>query len=263
MPMASSAAGTAASAGTSAAAGGSGGALASAAGNGANQGAAGPGVAWASGGTKAMSGSYPDPFAMAMAQDKMCRVYPTQTIGPCYTEKPMMRADISDGHDGLPMRLSFLVVKAGCTPVSNATLDIWHSGSDGIYSAYATGTVCNPGKDDTRSMMYCRGIQTTDENGRSDFSTVFPGWYKGRTIHVHFTVRVNGTEEVTSQLYFEDALTDDILAQGFYKPRGKRDTTNTSDMLFRSGNATAEQVLFSTIKRPDGVLHAWKVISIG
>ena len=161
------------------------------------------------------------------------------------------------------MRLSFLVVRGNaCTPVPDASVDIWHSGFDGIYSAYATGTICNPGRQNVQSMMFCRGVQTTDAMGRADFSTIFPGWYTGRTIHIHFTVRVGGRETVTSQLYFEDALSDEILAQGEYAPRGRRDTTNASDALFRSGGATAAAVVFSTAKRPDGVLHAWKVLTI-
>jgi protocatechuate 3,4-dioxygenase beta subunit len=108
---------------------------------------------------------------------------------------------------------------------------------------------------------YCRGVQVTDANGKANFSTIFPGWYTGRTIHIHFTVRVNGRDAVTSQLYFEDALSNEILAQGEYAGRGQRDTTNQTDGLFRSG-ATAAQVVFSTAKRADGVLHAWKVLSI-
>jgi hypothetical protein len=75
-------------------------------------------------------------------------------------------------------------------------------------------------------------------------------------------VRVDGRDYMTSQLYWEDALIDEILAQGEYKARGKRDTLNTGDSIFRSGGATPQQVLFSTAKRADGVLHAWKVLSI-
>jgi protocatechuate 3,4-dioxygenase beta subunit len=176
----------------------------------------------------------------------------------------MMREDISDGSDGLPLRLSFLVVQAdGCTPVPDATVDIWHSGSDGVYSQYATGTICNPGTADTTGKTFCRGIRAVNEAGRVDFSTVFPGWYSTRSVHIHFTVRVNNREQVTSQLYFDDKLTDEILAQGYYMKRGKRDTTNTTDMTFTSGGATADQVIMSTVKRPDGALHAWKILSIG
>jgi len=225
---------------------------------------AGPTVPWASGGTKTMQGNYPDPFASGSGGGAACVVYPSQTLGPCYAQMPATRADISDGIGGLPLRLSFLVVRSNaCMPVPDASIDIWHSGSDGIYSAYATGTICNPGMQDVRAKTFCRGVQATDANGRADFSSVFPGWYRGRTIHIHFTLRVAGREYVTSQIYFEDALTDEILAQGDYKARGKRDTTNATDTLFSSGGASPAQVLFSTAKRPDGVLHAWKVLSIG
>ncbi|HET6337435.1 MAG TPA: hypothetical protein VFG30_29625, partial [Polyangiales bacterium] len=108
-----------------------------------------------------------------------------------------------------------------------------------------------------------RGVQLTDETGRVHFNTVFPGWYQGRSVHIHFTVRINGTEEVTSQLYFEDALTTEIQAQGEYKTRGMRTTTNANDTIFRSGGATPDEVIMSTAKQADGALHAWKVLSIG
>lgn len=217
---------------------------------------------WATGGTKTMMGNYPDPFAMGM-MGAACMVYPAQTLGPCYAMGPANREDISDGLGGLPVRLSFLVVQGtACKPVTDAIIDIWHSGSQGIYSAYATGTTCNPGMTDVKSMMFCRGTQMTDAMGRANFSTVFPGWYRGRTIHIHFTVRVGGKDSKTSQLYFEDKLVDEILAQGDYAARGKRDTNNTGDGIFKSGNATPEQVLMNTAKRTDGVLHAWKVLAI-
>jgi protocatechuate 3,4-dioxygenase beta subunit len=111
--------------------------------------------------------------------------------------------------------------------------------------------------------MFGRGVQMSDEGGRVEFDMVFPGWYRGRTLHVHFTVRIDGRQSLTSQLYFEDALTDEIHAQGLYKARGMRDTTNMRDGIFRSGGASPDQILFKTAKRPDGVLHAWKTLSIG
>jgi protocatechuate 3,4-dioxygenase beta subunit len=253
--------GAPASAGAPATAG-SGGAVAQAGAGGAASTVAGPGVMWATGGTAMMAADYPDPFEMGAGTS--CRLYPAQTLGPCYADQPMMRQDISDGLDGLPTRVSFLVVEAdGCTPIPGATVDIWHSGSQGIYSAYATGTTCNPGDDDVMSDMFCRGVQAADETGRVNFSTVFPGWYRGRTLHIHFTVRMGNNEIVTSQLYFDDALVDEILAQGYYAARGMRDTTNQRDGIFRSGGATAEQVVMEHAKRPDGVLHLWKVLAVG
>jgi protocatechuate 3,4-dioxygenase beta subunit len=219
-------------------------------------------VPWASGGTKSMQGNYPDPFTTG-SMGAMCTLYPSQTLGPCYAQMPATREDISDGVTGLPVRLSLLVVRSdGCTPIPNAIVDVWHSGFNGVYSAYATGTICTPGSENVLSQRYCRGLQVTDASGKANFSTIFPGWYTGRTIHIHFTVRLNGRDAVTSQLYFEDPLSDEILAQGEYAARGRRDTTNQNDSLFRSGGATPAQVVFSTAKRHDGVLHAWKVLSI-
>lgn len=216
---------------------------------------------WASGGTSAMKGGYDDPFEMSTGT--MCRLYPSQTLGPCYADQPADREDISDGAKGLPLRLSFLVVRGACEPIPGATVDIWHSGFDGVYSAYAMGSICNPGSMNVQNDMFCRGVRTTDENGKAHFNTIFPGWYSGRAVHIHFTVRVNGQEEVTSQLYFDDDLTTEIQAQGEYAARGMRMVLNDGDFIFRSGGATPEQVIFETAKRPDGALHAWKVLSIG
>jgi protocatechuate 3,4-dioxygenase beta subunit len=217
---------------------------------------------WASGGTRSMQGNYPDPFTSG-SPGAACVLYPAQTLGPCYAEMPATREDISDGMSGLPLRLSFLVVRAdGCTPVPSASIDIWHSGFDGIYSAFETGTICNPTDANVLSKRFCRGVQLTNAQGKANFSTIFPGWYTGRAIHIHFTVRVSGREAITSQLYFDDRLCDEILNQGEYASRGPRDTTNASDFIYLFGG-TPDQITFSTAKRSDGALHAWKVLAIG
>lgn len=217
-------------------------------------------VSWATGGTKAMKPeSYPDPFA-AGSWGPSCAIYPAMTLGPCYAQGPAKRVDISDGMTGLPLRLSFLVVRSGaCSPVPNAEIDIWHTGSNGIYSAFASG-ICNPDRLPVKEQRFCRGTQVTDANGRADFSTIFPGWYTGRSIHIHFTVRVNGRVSRTSQLFFEDMLSDEIMASTEYKARGKRNTTNLTDNILRGVNLST--VVMSSTKRPDGALHAWKVLSV-
>jgi protocatechuate 3,4-dioxygenase beta subunit len=219
-------------------------------------------VPWATGGTKSMQGNYPDPFT-AGAMGARCMLYPEQTIGPCYADMPPTREDISEGMTGLPLRLSFLVVRAdGCTPVPNASIDIWHSGSNGIYSAFETNTICNPETENVLDKRYCRGVQLTGADGKAHFSTIFPGWYTGRALHIHFTVRLNGREAITSQLYFDEKLNDEILAQGEYAKRGPRDTRASDDLIFVLSGSDPAAVTFSTAKRADGALHAWKVLSI-
>lgn len=214
---------------------------------------------WATGGTKSMQGNYPDPFASGVT-GAACVLFPATTLGPCYADGPARREDISDGMTGVPVRLSFLVVASdGCTPVPDAEIDIWHTGSNGVYSAFARG-ICNPDEVDVGDALFCRGTQLTNERGRADFSTVFPGWYPGRVIHIHFTVRVGGRAFLTSQLFFDDAVNSDILSSAEYRDRGMPDTTNRNDGVLRGVNL--EDVLLSTAKRPDGALHAWKTLSI-
>jgi protocatechuate 3,4-dioxygenase beta subunit len=213
---------------------------------------------YASGGTSRMLASYPDPFTAA---DAPCVVYPEMTEGPCYAAT-LMRQDVSEGYTGLPVRLSLKVINAAtCGPVPNATVDIWHTNAAGIYSAMAAGTFCNPTKEDLSATHFGRGVQTADANGRVDFHTIFPGWYSSRTIHIHFRVRIGDTAYETGQLFFDDALTDEILANHVdYKARSKRDTTNANDTVMPKTNQ-ANYVL-STALMTDGVLQAWKTIAI-
>lgn len=215
-------------------------------------------VPWATGGTKSMKGGYPDPFITSAGT--ACVLTKSMILGPCYATT-VEREDISEGVPGLPMRLSFLVVRAnGCTPVAGATVDIWHTGNAGVYSEFAPGTACNPGSEDQTTAKFCRGVRTTDANGRVDFSTVVPGWYTGRAVHVHFTVRVGGEEYLTSQLFFEDSLLDEVEQQPDYKARGARNTRNTQDGILPA-NDKASYIL-NTEKRMDGALHAWKVLAL-
>lgn len=220
-------------------------------------------VPWAMGGTKSMAGGYPDPFGGAGA-GTMCELYPAMTLGPCYAQGPASREDITDGLPGLPVRLSFLVVRAtgACAVVPNAEVDIWHTSAAGVYSTYASG-ICNP----TRAAQptgptakYCRGTRVTDANGRTDFNTVFPGHYPGRSIHIHFTVRIGGRAYQTSQLFFDDKLSDEIMLTKDYAGRGRRNTTNANDGILRG--VDLKKVVASYAKRPDGALHAWKVLAI-
>jgi protocatechuate 3,4-dioxygenase beta subunit len=213
---------------------------------------------WATGGTASMSGDYPDPFTSGLGS--ACILTCSQTLGPCYGTT-LVRKDISDGHDGLPVRLSLLVVDESCKPIEGATVDIWHTAPEGAYSAFAAGSFCNPSDDDLSSKTFFRGVQVTDANGRVDFDTCFPGWYSGRSIHIHFTIRINDEEYVTSQLYFPDTLTDEIVAgQPLYSDRGARDTNNTNDSVI-SAEAVGDYTV-ETAKMPDGALQAWKVLVI-
>jgi protocatechuate 3,4-dioxygenase beta subunit len=220
---------------------------------------------WATGGTAAMrdKASYPNPFAGVVTT--ACALTCSATVGPCYSAQAEEIQDISYGHVGLPTRLYFQVLNEACEPLVGAVVDVWHVSAAGKYSgndpvneqvAYCTGN--DP---DYTSHVYFRGKQTTDANGVVFFDTCYPGWYSGRTVHIHFTVRVAGTAYVTSQLVFDDTLNDDILgSQTLYNSRGTRNTTNQNDGVI--GTSAVAAYTFQTQRMTDGALLAWKTIVV-
>jgi protocatechuate 3,4-dioxygenase beta subunit len=82
-----------------------------------------------------------------------------------------------------------------------------------------------------------RGLQKTASNGLALFKTVYPGWYQGRTVHIHVIVHVGGNIVHTGQLYFPDSLTDAVFKKSPYNARGPRTTRNANDAVFRNGGS--------------------------
>ncbi|RJS24134.1 protocatechuate 3,4-dioxygenase [Corallococcus sp. H22C18031201] len=217
-----------------------------------------PAESWATGGTAVMRGGYLDPFASGIGS--ACKLTCEATLGPCYA-RTLERQDISEGHDGLPVRLAFLIVDETCKPIPGASVDIWHAAPEGLYSGEDASTFCTSADAKAVAARWFRGVQTTDANGRVQFDTCFPGWYSSRTIHIHFTVRLNGQEYVTSQLFFDDALDDEIVnTQPLYNARGPRDTTNAHDNVVSADSVV--DYLFQTQRMPDGAMLAWKTLVI-
>ena len=171
----------------------------------------------------------------------VCVVKPEQTEGPYFMEARLHRSDIrSDPLDGLrregvPLALSFRVasvVGGNCTPVVGAVVDIWQCDAAGAYSDVRDARFNTVGK------RFLRGYQATDADGRARFTTIYPGSYPGRAVHIHMKVRVKGAaqnHEFTSQLYFDDELTDRIHAQPPYAGKEQRRTRNGEDGLYRRG----------------------------
>jgi protocatechuate 3,4-dioxygenase beta subunit len=187
---------------------------------------------WASGGTAAMTDkeSYPDPFTDPLGN--ACALTPAQTLGPCYAET-IDREDISEGNPGLPVRLAFLVVDTDCNPIPNATVDVWHNNIEGLYSGEDAIAMCTLNDPEAEAGRWFRGVQTGGADGKVFFDTCFPGWYAGRAIHIHYTVRVGNQEYLTSQLYFPQSLVDEIFATHVdYVAYGAPDTPNGSDGIY-------------------------------
>jgi protocatechuate 3,4-dioxygenase beta subunit len=112
-------------------------------------------------------------------------------------------------------------------------VDIWHCDAQGEYSG-----VSDPGSD-TSGQDFLRWYQRTDANGAVQFQTIYPGWYSGRAVHIHFTIRTQGADggdyQFTSQFFFDDTLTDQVHALEPYASKGQRDTRNSNDNIFSGG----------------------------
>jgi protocatechuate 3,4-dioxygenase beta subunit len=176
----------------------------------------------------------------ALAGDTVsCVLTPEQTEGPYYIAKEKLRRTITDGRPGTPLTLRLAVVDAKtCRPIKGAAVDVWHCDASGIYSGFGAGRA---------SRTFMRGIQRTNAQGVATFRTVYPGWYQGRTVHIHVKVHVHGNVVHTGQLYFPDRVTDAAYRQSPYANRPNRDVRNADDMVFRNGGKRS----LLTVRRSD------------
>ncbi len=169
-------------------------------------------------------------------------VVPELTEGPFFADLPLNRSDIrtepSTGKPvpGIPLGLQFAVSGVNgqaCTPLAGAMVNIWQCDARGRYSAFRD----RGAGQDVQEQQFLRGYQMTDEDGMARFTTIYPGWYSGRAVHIHFKIRIeesaSRTYEFTSQLFFEEALTDRVHAQDPYAARGQRNRRNSDDGIFR------------------------------
>lgn len=190
-----------------------------------------------------------DATATAAATDAAsalaCIVRPEVTEGPYFVDELLNRADVrvdpTDGtvKAGIPLHLIFNVsdVTGGtCKPLQGAQVDIWHCDALGQYS-----DVSDQGFN-TKGQKWLRGYQVTDEHGLAHFITIYPGWYSGRAVHIHFKIRTTGTDgsayEFTSQLFFPDDLSDQVYTQTPYSDKGAdRSVRNEDDSIYRQAGS--------------------------
>ncbi|MBK6794211.1 MAG: intradiol ring-cleavage dioxygenase [Anaerolineales bacterium] len=176
-----------------------------------------------------------------------CVVRPEMTEGPYFVDEMLNRSDIRNDpstgalSEGAPLELTFNVSQIsvnGCLALEGAQVDIWHCDAFGVYSDVenAVGT------------KFLRGYQTTDTNGQVKFTTIYPGWYPGRAVHIHFKIRIHGYD-FTSQVFFDDAFTDQVYSQEPYASRGERNIRNDRDGIYTHGG---EQLLLSATQTEIG-----------
>ncbi len=180
-----------------------------------------------------------------------CLLTPEATEGPYWVENSLTRRNITEGKPGLPLLIRCTVLNARtCKPIKNADLEIWHTDALGAYSAVNGAT--------TRFM---RGHQKTNVTGKAEFLTVFPGWYRGRTPHIHMKVAVGDSAVHTGQVFFNERITAAVYRQAPYAGRGQSDTPHSRDSIYeQAGGSTAELEL---TKRTGGLKGYVGTIAIG
>jgi protocatechuate 3,4-dioxygenase beta subunit len=183
----------------------------------------------------------------ALLNASMCVLTPQATEGPFYFDPKLNREDIAEGRPGVPLKLLLQIVNAAsCAPIPGARVDIWHSDAVGQYSGYRDQA--DSGAVSTEGQTFLRGTQFADLAGLARFTTIYPGWYSGRTPHIHFKVFLSDKTALTGQLYFPDALSEFIFknAAPYNKRKRPRDTTNGSDGVLRMSGGGHEA--FCSIK---------------
>lgn len=196
-----------------------------------------------------------------------CVVKPELTEGPYFVDNQLNRSDIrSDPTTGQVsagklLDLTFTVSQVSngkCVPLNGAVVDVWHCDAAGEYSGVNDQMqgFNNVGK------KFLRGYQTTSDIGVAHFTTIYPGWYPGRTVHIHFKIRTphvsdpNKRYDFTSQLFFDDGLSDKVFAAAPYNTKGRRNSGNDSDGIFRQ---SGHSLMLSVAEVPTGYMTAFDI----
>jgi protocatechuate 3,4-dioxygenase beta subunit len=210
-----------------------------------------------------------------------CILSPDMTEGPFFVEEELDRSDLVMGETdetivmATPLALTIGVYKVDgmmCEPLPGLQVDIWHADAHGVYSDVASGFVQST---DTRGKKFLRGYQTTNESGIVEFATIYPGWYMSRTIHIHFKIRMpmggDRAYDFTSQMFFDEAISKEVLASGPYKSTpGTRSVFNEDDHIFNGTpqngqqppagqTAPGEDIMVALSKSGNGYLGLLKV----
>ena len=174
-----------------------------------------------------------------------CTLTVEETEGPYYFDADKIRSDIREDRKGTRLTLALRVLDAStCKPIPDAVVDIWHADAGGAYSGFDGGRARagggpggggggpGGGGGATTATRYLRGAQVTNKDGVAEFTTIYPGWYQGRTTHIHAKVHLDNATVLTTQLFFEDDLSTKVYEGSAYAGHGQRDQFNDSDGIF-------------------------------
>lgn len=185
-----------------------------------------------------------------------CTIAPAQTEGPYWVDDGGNRSNLTSGTsrasvvNGLALALTIKVTDNLCAAAANVRVDVWHCDTLGVYSDVSGGAGQT---ENTSGQNWLRGWQVSDANGEVNFLTIYPGWYTGRTVHIHVRARAYDSSgkviyNFTTQLYFDPTVTNTVYTQSPYSSRRTPDTTNASDPWIGSGST----VMMPTVRSGGG-----------
>ncbi|XP_074604132.1 chlorocatechol 1,2-dioxygenase-like [Brevipalpus obovatus] len=169
---------------------------------------------------------------------------PMSTEGPYFIPEDPERSDISEGMPGIRLEMTIALVKAANgKPVSGAVIHVWHCDADGKYSGFDSSIPIPPNYPHPRIRLpptndrrYLRGYQITDDDGMATFTTIVPGWYHSRSIHIHLEVNLENAVVYIGQLFFEEEIAKMIEKIEPYALIDKERRTNQKDIIYRREN---------------------------
>jgi len=194
------------------------------------------------------------PFPSAARAEAACTLTPEQMEGPYYLDLRRVRQDITEGKPGVPLRLALRITHSSgsCAPMARAAVDVWHCDALGIYSGYEGAVVAPSHVQPVNDKTFLRGTQVTDVDGAVQFRTIYPGWYTGRTTHVHVKVHVGG-KVATTQFYFPEDVTRRVYQRAPYDQHPDPDTSNGADAALQ-GVSGKPLVMWTMSPDGDGYL---------
>ncbi|NUU24009.1 MAG: intradiol ring-cleavage dioxygenase [Streptomycetaceae bacterium] len=184
-----------------------------------------------------------------------CVLSSNVTEGPYYLDNALVRQDITEGKQGVPLKLRLTVqdTTASCNPVAGAAVEIWHCDAWGYYSGYTTtspgGNVPAESADTSgaNDKTFLRGYQIAGSDGTVEFTTIVPGWYTPRVTHIHVKVHTGGQQadgtyeggkvNFTGQLFFDDSIGDAVYKLAPYNQHSGTPTKLDADMVYNGGGA--------------------------
>ena len=205
----------------------------------------------------------------------VCRLSAQQEVGPYFIPDELFRPDITEGKAGVPLTLRIALLDArNCKPLPDAAVDVWHCDAVGLYSGFTQQRFPGPPPGEeggppppppgeagfdpgffpdgpggpppnhapSDKLTFLRGIQRTGPDGAVSFRTVFPGFYMGRTNHIHYKVRVGGRGSGLSyagghtsyigQVFFPEEITAGLMEDDPYRRHKIHRTTQAEDRVF-------------------------------